>query len=97
MIEQVDAQEELAPEITTKEKSFEPQEELSTELQPKDGKEGRSLFWWLICGLLGLGLISLIATFALAMRNPCGDFDNIEPKNSAEKPLKNLQSINIMN
>ena len=90
MIEQVDSQEELAPELTTKAKSFESQEELSTELQPKDGKEGRSLFWWLICGLLGLGLISLIATFAVVLRNPCGDFGNIEPQNSTEKPLKNL-------
>ena len=90
MVEQVDSQEELAPELTTKEKSFEPQEELSTELSPKEGKEGRSLFWWLIYGLLGLGVISLIATFALALRNPCGDFGNIEPQNNTEKPLKNL-------
>ncbi|MFZ4556082.1 MAG: hypothetical protein ACOYN8_06855 [Pseudanabaena sp.] len=70
----VDSQEELAPELTTKAKSFEPQEELSTELSPK---EGRSLFrWllfrWLIYGLLGLGLISLIATFVLALSNFCG-------------------------
>jgi uncharacterized membrane protein YhaH (DUF805 family) len=67
-----------------------PQEELSTELQPKEGKEGRSLFWWLICGLLGLGVISLIATFIVALSNPCGDFGNIEPQNNTEKPLKNL-------
>jgi hypothetical protein len=90
MIEQVDAQEELAPEVTPKEKSFEPQEELATELSPKKEKEGRSLFRWLIYGLLGLGVISLIATFALALRNPCGDFGNMEPQNSTEKPLKNL-------
>jgi hypothetical protein len=88
MVEQVDAQEELAPEVPPKEKSFEPQEELSTELSPKEKKEGRSLFWWLICGLLGLGLISLIATFALALRNPCGDLDNIEPKNNEVKSLE---------
>ena len=88
MIEQVDSQEELAPELTTKAKSFESQEELSTELQPKDGKEGRSLFRWLICGLLGLGVISLIATFAIALRNPCGDFGNIEPKNNEVKSLE---------
>jgi hypothetical protein len=90
MVEQVDAQEELAPEVTPKEKSFEPQEELSTEVSPKEEKEGRSLLLWLIYGLLGLGLISLIATFAIALRNPCGDFGNIEPKNSTEKPLRNL-------
>jgi len=69
-------------------KQSDPQEELSTELQPKEEREGRSLFRWLIYGLLGLGVISLIATFALALSNPCGDFGNIEPKNSTEKVLK---------
>ena len=51
-------------------------------------KARRSLFWWLICGLLGLGVISLIATFALALRNPCGDFGNMEPKNNEVKSLE---------
>lgn len=90
MIEQVDSQEELATELTTKAKSFEPQEELATELSPKEEKEGRSLFRWLIYGLLGLGLISLIATFVVVLSNPCGNFGNIEPKNNAEKTLKNF-------
>jgi len=86
MIEQVDAQEKLDPELTTKEKQLDTQEDLPTELRQK---EGRSLFRWLIYGLLGLGLISLIATFVLAQKNPCGDFGNIEPQNSTENPLKN--------
>jgi len=86
MIEQVDSLEKLDPELTTKEKQFDTQEDLPTELRQK---EGRSLFWWLIYGLLGLGVISLIATFAVVLRNPCGDFRNIEPKNSTEKMLNN--------
>jgi hypothetical protein len=43
---------------------FDPQEKLDTQMQPKeekDRKEGRSLFRWLIYGLLGLGGISLVS------------------------------------